>query len=131
MNCHTQVQSSNPKLTAVRDSWQTGNPVNWVKIHQVPDFVFFNHAVHVNRGISCVSCHGNVNHMDVVYQQEPLSMGWCLKCHRHPEVNLRPVGQVFNLDWKPGNGESQEQIGLNLQQQWNINPPQTCQGCHR
>ena len=102
-----------------------------MKIHQVPDFAYFNHSVHVNRGISCVSCHGQVNHMDVVYQQEPLSMGWCLNCHRHPENNLRPVSQVFNLDWKPGNGQSQEQIGLNLKEQWNINPPQTCEGCHR
>jgi Cytochrome c7 and related cytochrome c len=131
MNCHTQIQSNNPKLAAVRESWQSGNPVDWVKIHQVPDFAYFNHSVHVNRGISCVSCHGQVNHMDVVYQKEPLSMGWCLNCHRNPENNLRPVNQVFNLDWKPGSAESQQQIGLQLKQQWNINPPQTCEGCHR
>ena len=131
MNCHTQVQSNNPKLAVVRESWQNGTPVSWVKIHQIPDFAYFNHSVHVNRGISCVSCHGQVNHMDVVYQKEPLSMGWCLSCHRHPENNLRPVSQIFNLDWKPGNGESQEQTGLELKQQWNINPPQTCAGCHR
>jgi hypothetical protein len=69
--------------------------------------------------------------MDVVYQHEPLSMGWCLNCHRHPEENLRPINQVFNLDWKPSNGESQQQIGTELQKQWNINPPQNCAGCHR
>ena len=124
-------EANNPKLAAVRESWQSGNPVDWVKIHQVPDFAYFNHSVHVNRGISCVSCHGQVNHMDVVYQKEPLSMGWCLNCHRHPENNLRPVSQVFNLDWKPGTGQSQEQFGLDLKKQWNINPPQTCEGCHR
>src|SRR5690348_7206002 len=94
MNCHTQIQANNPKLTAVRESWQSGNPVDWVKIHQVPDFAYFNHSVHVNRGISCVSCHGQVNQMDVVYQKEPLSMGWCLNCHRNPENNLRPINQV-------------------------------------
>jgi hypothetical protein len=131
MNCHTQIQSTNPKLEAVRESWQTGQPVNWVKIHQVPDFAYFNHSVHVNRGISCVSCHGQVNHMDVVFQQESQTMGWCLNCHRHPENNLRPVNQVFNLDWKPGNQESQQQIGLELKEKWNIDPPQNCSGCHR
>jgi hypothetical protein len=131
MNCHTQIQSTNPKLAAVRESWQTGQPVNWVKIHQVPDFVYFNHSVHVNRGISCVSCHGQVNQMDVVFQQESQSMGWCLNCHRHPENNLRPVNQVFNLDWKPGNRQSQQQIGLELKEKWNIDPPQNCSGCHR
>jgi hypothetical protein len=131
MNCHTQIQSANPKLAAVRESWQTGQPVNWLKIHQIPDFAYFNHSVHVNRGISCVSCHGQVNHMDVVFQQEALSMGWCLKCHRHPEDNLRPTNQVFNLDWKPGNQQSQQQIGLELKEKWNIDPPQNCAACHR
>jgi len=131
MNCHTQVKADSPKLAAVRQSWATGNPVDWVEIHQVPQFAYFNHAVHVNRGISCVSCHGQVNHMDVVYQHESQSMGWCLNCHRHPENNLRPVSQVFNLDWKPDSGPSQEQIGLELKKQWDINPPQNCAGCHR
>ena len=131
MNCHTQIQATNPKLAAVRDSWQTGQPVNWVKIHQVPDFAYFNHSGHVNRGISCVSCHGQVNHMEVVYQHEPQSMGWCLNCHRHPEDNLRPVNEVFNLDWKPSDQRSQQQIGLELKEKWNINPPQNCAGCHR
>jgi Cytochrome c7 and related cytochrome c len=131
MNCHQQVQKDNPKLWAVKQSWETGQPMHWVRVHQIPDFAYFNHAVHVNRGISCVSCHGDVNHMDVVYQHEPLTMGWCLNCHRHPEENLRPVNQVFNLDWKPSSGESQQQIGTELQKQWNINPPQNCAGCHR
>jgi hypothetical protein len=132
MNCHTEVQPNNPKLEAVRASWKSGSrPVNWVKIHQIPDFAYFNHAVHVNRGVSCASCHGQVNHMDVVSEQAPLTMGWCLNCHRHPEENLRPVNQVFNLDWKPNGNETQVQLGLQLKQQWNINPPQNCAGCHR
>jgi len=131
MNCHTQIQSTNPKLAAVRESWQSGQPVDWLEIHQIPDFAYFNHSAHVNRGISCVSCHGQVNHMDVVFQQEALSMGWCLKCHRHPEDNLRPANQVFNLDWKPGTQQTQQQIGLELKEKWNIDPPQNCAGCHR
>ena len=88
MNCHTQVQANNPKLAAVRESWQNGNPVDWVKIHQVPDFAYFNHSVHVNRGISCVSCHGQVNHMDVVYQKEPLSMS---SFHAYPRLSAQPA----------------------------------------
>ena len=131
MNCHQQVLANDPRLWAVKQSWETGQPMHWVRVHQIPDFAYFNHAVHVNRGISCVSCHGQINHMSAVYQHEPLTMGWCLNCHRHPETNLRPVSEVFNLDWKPEGGKSQEQIGTQLQQQWNIAPPQNCAGCHR
>jgi hypothetical protein len=131
MNCHQQVLANDPRLWAIKQSWETGQPMHWVRVHQIPDFAYFNHAVHVNRGISCVSCHGQINQMSVVYQHEPLTMGWCLNCHRHPENNLRPVSQVFNLDWKPEGGKSQVQIGTQLQQQWNIAPPQNCAGCHR
>ena len=117
MNCHSQVQKDNPKLAPVRESWQTGRSIEWVQIHKTPDYVYFNHAAHVNRGVSCVSCHGKVNEMEVVYQHEPQSMDWCLTCHRNPEKALRPVQEVTNLNWKPDqeNGESipeaQERIG--------------------
>jgi hypothetical protein len=132
MNCHSQVQKDNPKLQAVRDSWQTGNPVEWVQIHKAPDYVYFNHSVHVNRGVSCVSCHGPVNHMTVVYHNQSQSMSWCLDCHRNPENALRPPDQVFNLDWQPPAGQTQQEIGLKLKHDWNVNPPTTnCAGCHR
>jgi hypothetical protein len=131
MNCHQQIQNNNPKLLAVRQSWETGQPMHWVRVHQIPDFAYFNHAVHVNRGISCVSCHGQINQMSVVDQEKPLTMGWCLDCHRHPENNLRPVNQVFNLDWKPDSGQSQQELGTELKNKWNVNPPQNCAGCHR
>ena len=101
MNCHTQVQKDNPKLEPVRASWKTGQPVEWVQIHRTPDYVYYNHSAHVNRGISCASCHGQVNHMPVVYHAKPHSMAWCLECHRHPENFLRPEDQIINLDWKP------------------------------
>jgi hypothetical protein len=104
MNCHREIQKNNPKLQPVRDSWATGQPIQWVKIHNVPDYAYFNHSAHVNRGVSCVSCHGKVNEMNVVYQHESQSMGWCLQCHRNP--------QEFVQDWK-------------------INPPKDCAGCHR
>jgi hypothetical protein len=112
--------------------------VEWVQIHKTPDYVYFNHSAHVNRGVSCVSCHGRVDKMPVVYQHEPQSMAWCLDCHRHPENHLRPVDQITNLGWRPDTkeGESVEEaqraLGLNLKDQWKINPPDSnCFGCHR
>lgn len=131
MNCHSQVQKDNPKLAAVRASWESGRPIPWIKIHKAPDYVYFNHAVHVNRGISCYSCHGPVNHMEVVYQHEPQSMGWCLDCHRAPEKNIRPLNQVFNLDWKAESPEAQLEMGKKFVQEWNVKPPTNCAGCHR
>jgi hypothetical protein len=101
MACHQQVQKDNPKLEPVRASWKSGDPVEWAWIHRLPDYVFYNHAAHVNRGISCASCHGQVNHMPAMYDAKPMSMKWCLDCHRHPENFLRPEDQITNLDWKP------------------------------
>jgi hypothetical protein len=139
MNCHRNVQANNPKLQPVRDSWTTGQPLQWVKIHNVPDYAYFNHSAHVNRGVSCVSCHGKVNEMDVVYQAQSQSMAWCLNCHRNPQEYVRPIAAdkpgdkspVFNLDWTPPPGKSQTEIGKELVSKWNINPPKDCGGCHR
>lgn len=139
MGCHLQVQKDNPKLKPVRDSWATGQPIAWVKIHNVPDYAYFNHSAHVNRGVSCVSCHGKVNEMSVVWQHESQSMGWCLQCHRNPENFVRPIAAdkpgeqspIFNLDWTPPKGESQADIGAKLVKDWKINPPKDCAGCHR
>lgn len=138
MNCHSQVQKDNPKLKAVMDSWQTGKPIEWVQIHKTPDFAYFNHSVHVNRGVSCVSCHGRVDQMEVVFHHESQSMEWCLDCHREPEKHLRPLDQVTNLAWKaPRNeGESEKEaqlrIGTFFKEKRGINAPdKNCFGCHR
>ncbi len=131
MNCHQQVQAQSPKLAAVRASWESGLPVEWVRIHKAPDYVYFNHAVHVNRGISCASCHGQVNHMEVVGHAKTLSMAWCLECHREPENFLRPMDKVYDLDWKAESPEKQREQGLEFVKAWNVNPPQDCAGCHR
>jgi hypothetical protein len=139
MNCHRQIQADNPKLQPVRDSWATGQPIAWVQIHHVPDYAYFNHSAHVNRGVSCVSCHGKVNEMTVVYEDQSLSMGWCLRCHRNPEQFVRPIaaatpgGQspIFNLDWTPPAGVCQADLGKKLVHDWKINPPKDCAGCHR
>ena len=138
MNCHQSVQRDNPKLAPLRESWRTGQPVEWVQIHKTPDYVFFNHSAHVNRGVSCVSCHGRVDKMDVVYHAEPHSMSWCLDCHRAPENALRPLDQITNLGWEAPTAknqsvkEAQLEQGLGLKKKWHINPPdKNCAGCHR
>lgn len=131
MGCHQQIRADSPMLTAVRNSWESGEPVNWVQIHKTPDYVYFNHAVHVNRGVSCKSCHGDISAMPVVYQHEPLSMSWCLECHQAPENHLRPPSEVFNMKWKPGADQTQKEIGLQFKKEWDVNPPVTCGGCHR
>ncbi len=135
MGCHQQVQAQNPKLDAVRAAWNGGKgdgpAVNWVKVHRIPDYAYFNHAVHVNRGVSCYSCHGPVNDMRVVFQHESQSMKWCLDCHRAPENHLRPPDQVFNLAWRPASSQEQHQLGTKFKEEWDVNPPTTCGGCHR
>jgi hypothetical protein len=107
-------------------------------VHKTPDYVYFYHSAHVNRGISCVSCHGRIDQMDVVYHEKPLSMAFCLDCHRNPETALRPVDQITNLAYTPpqNQGESvsaaQERIGKQLREEWKINAPdKNCSGCHR
>lgn len=133
IGCHGEgkIQHTNPKLTAVVESWNTGKPLEWNRIHQVPDYAYFNHAVHVNRGVSCYSCHGDVSAMEVVYQHEPQSMAWCLDCHRQPENFLRPPEEIYNMKWKPVAGETQREIGMKFKEEWAVNPPVTCGGCHR
>ena len=131
MNCHLPVKAQSPLLVELRETWNANRPLPWKQIHKLPDYAYFNHAVHIQRGVSCESCHGKVNEMEVVYHAEPLSMAWCLECHRNPAAHLRPREEVLNLSWQPPYGESQLEVGTRLQEQWNINPPETCQGCHR
>jgi menaquinone reductase, multiheme cytochrome c subunit len=129
MNCHTRVKPQSPRLEKIRDSFSTGKPVEWVRVHRLPDYVFFNHQAHVTVGVSCVSCHGRVDQMVEVKQMEPLNMAFCLDCHRNPAPNIRPVEQVTNLAWKPDRDPAA--IGREIIQARGINPPQNCSGCHR
>ena len=131
MACHSQIKATSPKIAVVKASWEAGTPVPWVRIHKAPDYAYFNHAVHVNRGVSCYSCHGQVNNMAVVRQAEPQSMSWCLDCHRAPENFLRPSSEVFNLNWRPASNAEQLAMGAQFKKEWNVNPPVTCGGCHR
>jgi hypothetical protein len=129
MNCHKSVRANSEKLIPVFESYSTGMPVEWIRVHDLPDYVYFNHSAHVRRGVGCVSCHGRIDTMEVVSQQEPLSMGWCLDCHRNPERHLRPTEYVFQLDWVPE--EDQLALGVRLRETHDINPPQDCNTCHR
>ncbi len=127
MNCHSQIKTDSEKLAPIRESWETGQPVEWVRVHNLADYAYFNHAAHVNVGVGCESCHGRVDKMEVVYQAEPLSMSWCLDCHREPEKFLRPVEEVTTMGYKT---EKQAELGAELVKKNNVSPPQYCQGCH-
>lgn len=129
MNCHTKVRANSDKLALVRESYATGRPIRWVKVHDLPDYVFFNHSAHVSRGVGCVECHGRVDRMEVVTQVQTLSMAWCLGCHRDPDAALRPPEMVTQMDWKPA--EEKAALGRRLRQQYGINPSQDCTTCHR
>lgn len=129
MNCHSKVKEKSEKLAPVRDSYKTGNPVEWIQIHRLPDYVYFNHRAHLSAGVSCVTCHGRVDQMVEVRQVQPLNMGWCLECHRNPAPNLRPSNLVTKLDWVPD--RDPVEIGNEIIAAKNIHPPVNCSGCHR
>jgi len=129
LNCHSQVWNKSPLLDLVRASWFGKRPVPWVRVHRLPDFVYFNHSIHVNKGVGCVECHGRVDRMPVIEQDQPLTMGWCLDCHRDPYPRLRPPSEVTNMSWKP-NGDPAE-VGRALAKQNDVRPRTDCYACHR
>ena len=130
MNCHNQVLKEDPRLAPIRESAATGKPVEWVQVHKVPDYVYFNHSVHVNRGISCIHCHGEINKMVEVYHAKPLSMAFCLECHRNPAPNLRPPDKVTDLTWDPHKHMPQDWFEK-AEKEWKVNASQNCSACHR
>ena len=99
INCHAQIWTNADYLEPVRQSWATGASIQWIRVHDLPDFVYFNHDIHVNKGIGCASCHGRVDEMPLMYQENTLQMEWCLNCHRNPAVNLRPTSEIYNMAW--------------------------------
>ena len=131
MNCHTMVLPESEKLQPVRDSFKTGTPIEWIRVHKLPEYAYFNHSVHLRAGVGCASCHGNVAEMDVVEQKEPLSMGWCLQCHRDPTNHLRDLNQtkVTDMAWLPP--ANQPEIAKQLIQQKHLQPPEDCSACHQ
>ena len=132
MNCHSVLFNNVAYLEPIRESYRTDESIQWVKVHRLADYVYFNHSIHINKGIGCSTCHGAVNQMPLMFQASPLNMDWCLACHRHPEQNVRPRDQVFNMDWKaPAN---QEELGKKLVAEYKIrtvNELTSCSTCHR
>jgi len=113
MNCHAQIWTNANLLEPVRESWVTGKSIPWIKVHDLPDYVYFNHSVHVNKGIGCESCHGRVDKMPIMYEEHSLQMEWCLDCHRNPAKNLRPTSEIYNMAWKEPSSESPVWCGAN------------------
>lgn len=131
MTCHSQIWKDSPLIKPIYDSYRTGKPIEWTRVHDLPDFAYFNHSIHVQKGVSCVSCHGRVDKMPITWKEKDLSMAWCLDCHRNPEKNLRPREQVYNLGWKPK--EPQEQLGKKLIEKYHVLSElqlTSCSTCH-
>ena len=131
MTCHSQIKTDSPNLAPVRESWQTGQPIAWNRVHDLADFVYFNHSIHIAKGVGCSTCHGQVDQMAKIQQVEPLTMGWCLNCHRAPEQYIRPAAEVFNMEWQPPADQLDQ--GRKLLQEYNIKVDrlQNCSICHR
>ena len=129
MNCHSQIWIDSPTLQPVRDSFQTNESIKWTKVNDLPDFVYFNHSIHIKKGVGCETCHGRIDTMPIVYQQANLQMRWCLDCHRNPEKYVRPRELVTKMGYEPS--EPQEVIGARLVKEYNIQKLETCWTCHR
>jgi hypothetical protein len=132
MNCHSQIWSDSPMLERVRDSYKTGQPLEWTRVHDLPEFVYFNHSIHVNKGVGCSSCHGRVDQMPLTWQENTLLMEWCMGCHRDPTPNLRPKSEIFNMSWTPPPDQSEQ--GARLAKEYGIQPTKvliSCSTCHR
>jgi hypothetical protein len=132
MNCHSQIWNTAPILEPVRASFRDNRNLTWIRVNDLPDFVYFNHQIHVRQGVGCVTCHGRVDQMPLTYQAAPLLMEWCLDCHRAPEKYLRPREQVFNMAYEPP--ANQIEFGLDLKQKYGISSREhmtSCSVCHR
>ena len=140
MNCHAQIWNDSPYLEIVRTSWRTNKPIEWTRVHDLPDYVYFNHSIHINKGVGCSTCHGRVDQMPTVYQYASLQMEWCLACHRDPARFLRPRDKIFDMTWQAENAaaenKTQAQLarGRQLLNENHIRSTavlQSCSTCHR
>ncbi len=129
MSCHNQVWTESPELTLLREAYFKDEPIAWTRVNTLPRHVFFNHAIHVAKGVGCVTCHGRVDLMGTVYQEHSLLMQWCLDCHRHPEENLRPANAITNMEWTPDRPAAV--VGREVAAELDVHPSTDCTGCHR
>ncbi len=129
MNCHSEIFSGSPYLEPVRQSFRSDRSIEWTRVHDLPDFVYFNHSIHVNKGVGCTTCHGQVDRMPLMWQEKSLQMEWCIDCHRNPEQYVRPRSAIFSVDYvAPSN---QLELGRRLVAQYNIQKLTSCSTCHR
>jgi hypothetical protein len=129
MNCHAEIFANSPYLEPVRASFATGKPIQWTRVNDLPDFVYFDHSIHVNKGVGCTTCHGPVERMPLMWQAQSLQMEWCLDCHRNPEQYVRPRDAVFRVDYQaPSN---QRELGTRLVAEYEIQKLTSCSTCHR
>ena len=134
MTCHSQILTDDPKLQPLFDSWGNngdGLPLQWKRVHDMPDFVYFDHSAHVNKGVGCSTCHGSVDKMDGMWKNEPMSMGWCMECHRHPEKFVRPKDEVFNMSYQMPTNQLEEGHKLVAENHINEERLPQCSTCHR
>ena len=132
MNCHSQIWNTSPTLEPVRDSFRSGKSIAWTRVHDLPDFVYFNHSIHVNKGIGCETCHGRVDKMPLTWQKASLQMEWCLDCHRDPSRYLRPRDEITTMDYRPA--VSQRELGPRLVQEYKVGTVEhltSCSVCYR
>ncbi len=132
MNCHRQIWTNAELLEPIRASYRDNIPVQWTRINDLPDYVYFNHSVHIAKGMGCATCHGPVNKMQLTFQHASLQMEWCLSCHRDPAKNVRPREEVFNIDWEPPSDPQQARVLMaKLVKQYNVKSLTSCSTCHR
>jgi hypothetical protein len=142
MNCHSQIFSNSPFLEPVRASFNSNTPLRWTRVHDLPDFVYFDHSIHVNKGVGCTTCHGQVDRMPLMWQASSLQMQWCLDCHRNPERNVRPRDAVFRVDYQQPSSRypvtvggttftDQLELGKALVTEYQIQKLTSCSTCHR
>ncbi|MGA3235129.1 MAG: cytochrome c3 family protein [Bryobacteraceae bacterium] len=132
INCHSQIWNTSPTLEPVRASYRTGDSIQWTRVHDLPDFVYFNHGIHVSKGVGCESCHGRVDKMPLMWKANSLEMSWCLDCHRNPQRVLRPRSEITTMGYVPPG--DQEELGAQLMHQYNtpdVRVLTSCSTCHR
>jgi hypothetical protein len=129
MNCHSQIWINSSTLEPVRESYRTNASIRWNKVHDLPDYVYFNHSIHIKKGVGCETCHGRVDTMPLMFQQSSLQMRWCLDCHRNPEQFLRPREFITTMGYEPS--KPQEELGAELVKEYKVQKLETCWTCHR
>jgi hypothetical protein len=129
MNCHSQIFANSPFLEPVRQSFRTSQSIQWTRVHDLPDFAYFNHSIHIHKGIGCTTCHGQVDRMPLMWQEQSLQMEWCVNCHRNPESFVRPRSEVFRVDYEPP--ANQLELGKRLVEEYQIQKLTSCSTCHR